>query len=353
MTYSQLKRTVTEVIVRRTLNEMKRDPKRSIRKLVDLGNENIKGRFWGQFLRTAQKMLSQEDSPYYIFLQNIINTVDPEILLTFGMNLGWNSLTEGASKIRAKEAESGFNIPWSLTFHLKDMPGCLDEGEYFRLIHEGRDLGIRSYFLFTEDIPSVQRALRLATDAKDSAFCLLLPSKCRVEEQIGLLEGNCHNIMFGVDGNGLYFKENIRFIRERKLLYLIFRRFSNQDDIKELLSGKWMEEMHSYLGMAVLFISEGTADMDAEYSIYSYALNARMEQRYPTLLLDFYPDTLYADLCISDDECFMGVLPDGTLTEYKTGKEAKTEVSVKGSSLLKLLQRFPKYVRGPEMDGTR
>lgn len=102
---------MAESIVRRSFFEIKKDPKRAIRKLVDIGQETAGGRLQQKFMAMAQQLLKKDDSPYYLLIQNTIKQVDEERLLTFGMNLGWNSFTQGAKQIRSNEEKLGFNIP--------------------------------------------------------------------------------------------------------------------------------------------------------------------------------------------------------------------------------------------------
>lgn len=53
------------------------------------------GRFQSRFFRTAQTMLEHEGSAYYALVEDAANIIDPEHLVTFGMNLGYNSCTWG------------------------------------------------------------------------------------------------------------------------------------------------------------------------------------------------------------------------------------------------------------------
>ena len=59
-------------------------------------------------------------------------------------------------------------------------------------------------------------------------------------------------------------------------------------------------------------------------------------------MLDFYRDCLYADRCISGDGCFVGLLSDGTVTEYRGGCETPTDASFRRTPLGALLRCFVK-----------
>lgn len=136
MTHAEMNRSMAEAIVRRSLYGIQTDPKRTIRNLVDLGRETASGPLQQKFLGIAQQMLRQKDSPYYALVQDTVRRVDAERLMAFGMNLGWNSLTQGARTIRAEEARRGHNIPWALTLRMARWPGSLTGGDYLRLVLE-------------------------------------------------------------------------------------------------------------------------------------------------------------------------------------------------------------------------
>ena len=97
-----------------------------------------------------------------------------------------------------------------------------------------------------------------------------------------------------------------------------------------------------WAGVAALLVPAPDAGDQAGAAVYDYAVESRLRQRYPTLMLDFYRDCLYADRCISGDGCFVGLLSDGTVTEYRGGCETPTDASFRRTPLGALLSRFVK-----------
>lgn len=344
MNHSEMKKTMLETILRRSLLEIERDPKRGVRTLVDLGMETSGGRLQQHFLGLAQDMLKKEDSPYYTLVQNVLHFTDSQRLLTFGIDLGWNSLTQGVGRIRELEAREGYNIPWALTLHMERQAGGLNSGDCLRLVLSGMELGIYSYFLFPEDRASVHMALNLAAASRECAFCLFLPRGFRLKENLEELPFPA-NVILGVDGCEPGWEERVELLRERKMLYLIYRRYSSQADVEEILSDTWTRRVMPYAGLSIVLISSAHSPLRSgcpKYPVYQYALDTRMGQRYPTLIFDFYSDLLYADVLISDDPCFVGVLPDGTVTEFRDREERPTELSIRTAPLAPLLRHFPK-----------
>lgn len=63
-----IKKLVLESVVRHYIQEISEDPRRGIRKLVDLGQQNTKGGFRDNFLRFSHNLLRDEESPYYILV---------------------------------------------------------------------------------------------------------------------------------------------------------------------------------------------------------------------------------------------------------------------------------------------
>ena len=344
MTKEQMGRIMVENIVRRELFEVRRDPKRSIRNLVDLGMEVSGGKLQKRMMSVFQEMLDREDSPYYDLILNTISRVDHDWITTFGVNFGWNGLTAGAARIRELEAQRGHNIPWSLTLHMAAGPDSMTGGAYRRLVQDGMELGIHVYFLMPEDDPSVQAALELADASRECAFILFLPQGFDVKGQIAALTVH-HNIMLVVDTEGPDWTEKVRPLREHGCLYSLYRHYATPADGEDIVSGRWMERIRPWTGViAFLLPKDGAADPSLQPAVYRCALDSRLKQMYPTVLADFYSDILYMDVLISEDPCFLGVLPDGSVTEYRENREMRAEGSACSTPLAELLCRFSKAV---------
>lgn len=336
---SRVNQAMLETIVRRNLCQLQRDPKRCLRKLVDLGREAADGPVQAMFFKTAQEMLQREDSPYYTLAQNTACLVDHDRLLAFGMALGWTSLTCGVSRIRSQEKRLGCAIPWSLTLHLEQRPDSLSAEDYLSLIREGTQLGISSYVLFPKDAGSVALAVKLAQESRACAFCLLLPRGFGPPDRLAGLPLP-PNLMLGIDACEPGWRERAELLRRRRALYLLYRTYSGRSDEEELVSGRWAEGIVPYAGSITLLISRAGGPCPPDGRVSDYAVSSRMEQRYPTLMVDFYHDSLCVSRCISQQPCFVGILPDGTATEYRQGEEVPAPVSLRAAPLAQLLQRL-------------
>ena len=114
-----MSRVLIETMVRKGIREMQEDPERSTRNLVDMAiHFSPEGRFARELFGSAQRMLADEQSGYYALVSDVVNHMDPQRLLTFGMLVGYDGFTLGAREIRKTEAAEGFDIPWTLGMEL-------------------------------------------------------------------------------------------------------------------------------------------------------------------------------------------------------------------------------------------
>lgn len=88
-------RAVVAGIVDKALRDLPRDPKRSLRNLVDLGDSCAKGPQQKLFFARAHAALQSPASPYYQLAADAVSWVDPRALRAMGVNLGASGLTWG------------------------------------------------------------------------------------------------------------------------------------------------------------------------------------------------------------------------------------------------------------------
>lgn len=334
------RRMLVEGVIDRSLRAIRDDPRRGLRKLVDMGADCATGRLQKRFLRMAQDMLENEDSPYYDMVVSAVEAVDHHKIKTFGINFGWNCLTVGAGQIRDYEKAHGHTVPWELTLHIGSGPHDMDAQEYAALLGQAKALGIYTYFLFPDaGGAAVQTALLLAESEPDCDFFLFLPAGSPAEDaRLRQLD----NVLIAVDSSGAGWREAALSLREAGCLYAVYRRYASRKEAEDIASGLWAERILPFAGMVAICVAGPDCSMADARRVYRYALDARLQQRYPMLIADLYLDSLATDICISDDSCFAGVLPDGGLTEFRDGHEAGTRDSVRTAPLAELLRRFAK-----------
>lgn len=190
-----LTRTLVESTVRRTLKNIQESPERAIRNFIDLGLEFSNGRFQTRLMKITQEMLHNQNSSYYTLVKNLAASVDPEIITTFGVNLGYDGCTKGAKIIREMESKRHFNIPWSLSLVINEDKLEAEPDFYPSLLQQGVSLGIHTYLLFVLNHP--EKVIPLLRERQDCAFILFLHGSQMKGSFLREMDG-VHNAMISV-----------------------------------------------------------------------------------------------------------------------------------------------------------
>ena len=165
MTKNDITRGLIDFAVSQCLKNIKEDPYRSIRRLADLGRQFAKGRFQEELFSLFQRLLLNEDGPYYEMLKQLVSSVDTDSLKTLGINIGYNSWTCGASRLRQITAEKDYPhwlaeislSPESSASQLKEqLSAALKNGTYAFRLH--------------------MPAQSITTDTRQLGLCLLYTS---------------------------------------------------------------------------------------------------------------------------------------------------------------------------------
>lgn len=306
-------RSLTEAYMRKKIKELKDDPERGVRNLIDLALNLSTGRFQKNFFTIAQTMLQNPQSSYYKLIQDVISRSDEERLVTFGINVGYNSLTFGARYIREDETAGGFNIPWSISLCTSETTCKKMESSYYSLIEQGINLGIYSWIFYAKS--GVEQLLPLIKAYPDCAFLLILSTGEVTEE---FLDGSdpLHNLMLCVrydTGSS----DVCAKMRKRKMLYSFCIAYHPQSttvpQFHNLLSG--INELHPVF---TIFMPDSPVKERAAF-VYDQILTLRKSQQYATIPLELYYDLQLIDRIISNDECVLSFDENGTiLKEYST-----------------------------------
>ncbi|MGN0803665.1 MAG: hypothetical protein ACI4MF_13820 [Candidatus Faecivicinus sp.] len=330
-----MKKTVSyvliETMVRKTLREIRDSPERSSRNLVDMALNFSEGRFQKLFFETAQQMLGNEHSAYYPLIQDIAANVDHERVLEFGMALGYNSCTMGAERIRRIEAEKRFNIPWSLFLDVECGEISRGMNRYDRLISEGNELGIYTWFVHAQRCS--REILPLMSANPECAFVLFCEPEevddCFLEELDAV-----RNVMIVV-----LLRESAPTacarLRERRMLYSVGIPYSD-GNVREILGDNLICDAEAMHAAFTVFVPMRDCSETAREIVHDYVIRTRAEQSYRTVPWELLNDNLLVDRIISDDDCSAGFERDGTLFIFN--KQAlRTEFNLFRSSLQEIL----------------
>lgn len=293
-------RLLIETTVRQTLKGLQEDPKRSVRNLVDMALQFSKGRFQSRFFETAYVMLKKQDSAYYDLIQDATNHIETEHLVQFGMNLGYNSCTWGAKRIRTNEERLGFNIPWTVLFTLEGSRSLDRLVQYHKAIVEGEQLGIYTWIFFLREV-DVRELLPLLREHPYSAFFLCC-SPDAVNESVVKTVGEFCNLMLAVRcGDGV--EEACLMLRDARLPYAVWFPYEQQQ-IEAVTSGELFDRVqHLHPIFTALMPCPGCRP-ETQAAACEAVEMARDGQNYTTIPWELYTDTCRLDEIISDDACW-------------------------------------------------
>ena len=326
-------RAVVESVVGHAIRRIAADPERGLRSLVDMGVTAATGRFQKHYMNIIQGVLEDPECPYYEMVCRTARQTENRNLTTFGVNVGWESWTVGARHIRGIEAREGFDVPWSLTFH---MDGSGGEGNHWSaLVRAGQEMGIYTYFLHVNgDRSALVQALELARQAGRCAFVLFLSPELAAPA-LGELAA-LDNTAVMVRTAGPDWREAVGALREERRLYGLWRLCETAEDVEG--TAAWLEDIQDEGGIAAFSIASPDCPAASRAQPRRLTEETWRGQHYPLLVFDYYDDILLVDETISDGPCFIGVQPDGEAAVYQDGRETPLGVNLREQPLLRALQ---------------
>ncbi|MDO5423860.1 MAG: hypothetical protein Q4F41_09055 [Eubacteriales bacterium] len=303
-----------ETTVRKYLREISASPERGIRNLIDLALNFSNGRFQRNFLETAQAMLRNRKSAYYDLLKNVIAEIDHDTIVTFGMNIGYKSCTQGARRIRSIEEKKTFNIPWSLTFTVTPDSWHTKKDRYFSAVNQGKDLGIYTYlFRLTEEIPTFSALL---SQNKDCAFILFVRPEQITPDWLTEL-APLHNCMISVEGRS-GFEAACDLLRKQKFLYAVHRKYLPEEK-EAICDGAWIRAALPSHPAFLFVYPDRSVPLEMQKEVSQTVFDIRKQQTYPLFPMDLVYDNLLIDKIISDDSCLAAFDPEGMLSAFSNG----------------------------------
>lgn len=304
MEMNELRRAIVRSAVHKGIEEVREDPKRGVRKLVDMGSHFSKGRFQKQTFAIMQNELTDVNSAYYAMVMRISRYVRPEALEEFGLNVGYNSWTHGAQIIRAHEAEHGYNVPWCLVLDLRQSAGYdVDE-----LMCQGKKLGIYAYMVFGGSRTQLDELYPLFYKHKDCAVLVML----RTPELPLVNIENVNNVALLVPQNEPGARESAQELQKRGCLYGTWVHYS--DGTATAVTNGSAEALAEELGaFSLIAVSEPGTGTETCERVAQYAVKEREHKRYLPFLAEFFSDIERIDRIISVEPCMLGVSADGTV----------------------------------------
>ncbi len=261
------------------------------------------------FFEAAQRMLENENSPYYGLVRDLTSYADEEHLLRFGMNLGYNSCTYGAQRIRQNERQLNHNIPWTVLFQM-DSRSPEHLSQYDAVVTDGEKLRIYTWMLFAPTAP--HQLPELIHNHPDSAFFLFCEP---------------HDITDNFLDNALELK-NVMLVphyqeeqadiygelRKLGLPYSVYFPYS-QNDLEAILNGDLFTSIQQVHPVFAALLPWPDQPELIRRLAHQAVERARNEQLFQMIPWELEQDDRQIDEIISADACTVSFDPNGYLWE--------------------------------------
>lgn len=319
MQINKINYMMIKIAIEKGIRDIKENPKRGIRNLVDLGQMFSNGEFQKSFFELAQKELTNENSNYYKLVKNIFNTTENGLLMNFGMNLIYNSWVQGASFIREREAAYGFNIPWTIFIEPKQNQ-YLAAAEIEKIINQGKELGIYCYiFKLDPHIPDLASFFRLLDKEKECAFFLLIDPVMVTDYFIDyILKIKTCLVAINIDDeDDAQIKKSAQALTQSKCFSAGYTMtLSDPEDISQSLAKSLALELPFVIIMD---------DKEKYYSAkHNYVIDKvhsyRKELSMPVFPIHMWNDIALIDRNISNEACLMSLEGDGSVSIFNVEK---------------------------------
>ena len=328
---SSVNRIMVTTIVKKAIHDLKTNPERTVRNLIDMALKFADSRFQQQFYSDAQSLLTNEKSAYYDLVKDTITQVNEETLLTFGMNVGYNGLYEGSKKIRNMEEHS---IPWTISLSITE--GKLYD-QHHRTIDQGEKMGIHTWHLFSNH--GIYECLTLAQHHPDSAFVIFCNSNeigWNVLDYADDIRNISIMVSFDKDADVV-----CDMLRVSGILYGLYYTYS-QKDLECIESGELMHEMEQLHPAFSVLKPQFPCQNTLRDRVYQWIIKARMEQEFKTIPWEMYGDMLLVDSVISEQPHWIGFDEYGQLN-IDQGVDRTYGLNIFVNELPEILKRaFPK-----------
>lgn len=333
---------ITKALLRttilKTLSDIQRDPKRSVRNLIDLGLNFAEGCNQREIFDITQHYLSNENSAYFRLAENIVNDCDHDSLVTFGLNFGYNGCTSGARILREKQVELGCHIPFLLAFTVDDGEDNITAEDIENAVTQGMELGIYIYAVVCRS-DVYPELLDIADKFSDCAFIYFVNPN-RLTREIISRTSEIKNLVTSArmeDDSDLCL-EKITEMREQGCITVVHYEYT-QDNTDRILSNEITDRMTETGAIAGIYYPKAGTDIAARKLIGDYRIDTVRSQQYPIFIFEGGADSDRIDRMFSNAECFVHFISGGRLL-YTTSQQLLEDASLKEHSLADILKRL-------------
>ena len=317
-------RAIIDSTVDRSLREIDEDPKRSVRKLTDLGRLFTKGRFTDEIYAIAQDLLHNDDSPYYTAIERILRHTSKLNLKTFGINLGYNGLNIGGKIDRSTMSRRDHRTPWLISLRVNpSIPNSMSVSEVENVIEQAKPLGIYCFSIRLEgSLLSLNSLLEITKRNSDCAFFFLIPDQKLTPIHLENIQ-ECYSSVFLIHTESPFAAANTESLRKKKILFGAYSFYDDQN-VSSWISDKRIKEFLSLEVPIAVLLADDTCSAKNQARVAKYCRSSRMHPEYPLLLFDSIGDIMAIDRMRSEQEngCYFEILETG---DIRTGSEIITD----------------------------
>lgn len=310
MNSQDITRALIDTTVARAMVEMDADPKRSVRKLCDLGRQFSRGRFQNQIFAIFQDLLRNDESPYYQAIDFLLRSNDPEALRQFGINIGYNSFTYGAQILRQKQKELSFAVPWVVKLRLDSrIPDTYDSSFFASVVRTGLTYGIYSYQLRSMDHhEDMESYLAVIQSHPECAFLWFLSDTPLTEKQQKLLL-SCPNLMVSLPIDAPSTASMAKALRRQKTLFGMHKVYQDADAAAYLLS---FDHLYSQMEQSVFFflVADDSCSKESIRAVSDVVQQYRFTPIQPFFPIEVQEDSRKIEQIITAHPAYLLLLPD-------------------------------------------
>jgi len=312
---------IIEAAIDKGIRDINENSGRGVRNLVDLGTHFAAGRFQKDFFRLSKQILGNADSPYYRLVNHIAYYTDPDILKHFGINLGYNSWTYGAEKIRKYEKRHGYNVPWTIVFDLqKDTNEMLTASEISGILDRGESMGVYCGMFFAgRDKVQLELLLDMLEAHRESSYFVFLQPEL-ITEEIAYTILKAGNIVVVLAMNTAIYstacEKAADILMKNNCLYGMYCTYDD-GNVEYITSSGFLGQLEDMHCAFVFLIRQELKEIHNKEHFSQFMQKTKYASEYSFFLVDFYEDLAYVDRIISADDCFIAIKSDGSIAVSK------------------------------------
>ncbi|NLC65325.1 MAG: hypothetical protein GX752_00125 [Clostridium sp.] len=336
--HNKVNRVLVESAIKKGISDIKDNPQRGIRNLLDLGTYFIKDKFEKNILNVSRKIFNNPKSPYYDMLKNVVLNVDENILKTFSFNLGYNSLTNGAKIINKNKELYKCYIPWIINFNLKDQnDDSLSIDDIIKIVDEGKTLGIYSYVFFIDK--NIDFLFPLLEKEKDSAF-FLMTEKDSINkkdlEKINSFKNTYISIsMEYKDLRSVPLKNTLNLLKGSKSLHGVHS-YYNHESAPIITTNRWLRKLKKLNLSSAFLIESNPKDLASNIKIKNFTDKLRRKGNFKAFLVNYLKDITSIQNSISKDKSYLQIDSLGNL-QIDSSDIGNKNINLKKISLIESL----------------